>query len=169
MAPHSSIRASDADRDAVAEHLRHAAVEGRLEPDELEERLHAALRARTYGDLRRLLADLPTTPMAWERGRAVAKPAPRIALAVAMRVVLTLAIVAIVLTVAALMTAWWVLWVVVWFGLCGRRSAISRLGARPPWVRPPRPWTRALTLEVDEARAFRRTPARCASRARAAR
>ena len=50
MAQPSYLRASDADRDAVAERLRRAAVEGRLQPEELEERLHAALRARTYGD-----------------------------------------------------------------------------------------------------------------------
>jgi hypothetical protein len=168
MAPHSSLRASDADRDAVAERLRLAAVEGRLEPDELEERLHEALRARTYGDLRRLLTDLPSTPMAWERRRVEARPAARIAVAVVMRVLVTLAVVAIVVTVAALMTAWWILWVVVWFGLCGRRSPSVRLGAPPPWDRSPRPWTRALALEADEARAFRRTPARC-SRARTAR
>ncbi len=51
MARHTSLRASDADRDAVAERLRQAAIEGRLEPDELEQRLHTALRAKTYGDL----------------------------------------------------------------------------------------------------------------------
>ena len=59
MARQSSLRASDADRDAVAERLRQAAVEGRLDPDELEQRLHIALRARTYGELDRLLGDLP--------------------------------------------------------------------------------------------------------------
>src|SRR4051812_50015005 len=94
MAPHSSLRASDADRDAVAERLRRAAVEGRLEPDELEERLHSALRARTYGELERLLNDLPSKPVAWERRRTEAMPAARSALVVAMRVVLTLAVVA---------------------------------------------------------------------------
>ena len=36
-----------------------AAGEGRLEPDELEQRVDRALRARTYGDLAELLADLP--------------------------------------------------------------------------------------------------------------
>jgi hypothetical protein len=138
MTPHSSLRASDADRDAVAERLRHAAVEGRLEPDELEQRLHAALRARTYGDLQRLLTDLPAKPIAWERRRPEAVPAARTALAVAMRVVLTLAVVAVALTVAAMMAAWWILWAVVWFALCGRRCAIARLGGRSPWDRAPR-------------------------------
>jgi hypothetical protein len=131
MASPSSLRASDADREAVAERLRHAAVEGRLEPDELEERLHTALRARTYGDLRRLLADLPSKPMAWERRPPEAMPAARTALAVAMRVAVTLAVVVIVLVVAAVMAAWWMLWALVWFALWGRRSCTGRIGARP--------------------------------------
>src|SRR4051794_25152745 len=114
MAPHSSLRASDADRDAVAERLRRAAVEGRLDPDELEERLHSALRARTYGDLERLLDDLPAQPIAWERRRAEAMPVARTAFAFAVRVVFTLAVVAIVLGVAVAMSAWWILWAVMW-------------------------------------------------------
>ena len=105
MATSSSLRVSDADREAAAERLRHAAVEGRLEPDELEERLHAALRARTYGDLRRLLVDLPAKPLAWERGRAELMPAARTAVAVAMRVAIALAVVVVVLIVAAVMAA----------------------------------------------------------------
>jgi hypothetical protein len=128
MAPHPSLRASDADRDAVAERLRHAAGEGRLEPDELEERLHAALRARTYGDLKRLLTDLPAKPIAWERARAEAMPAAHTALAVAVRVVLVLAVAAVILIAAA---AWWILWAIVWFALCGRRAFTARVPARP--------------------------------------
>ena len=138
MASHVSLRASDADREAAAERLRHAAIEGRLEPDELEERLHAALRARTYGDLGPLFADLPAKPMVWERRRAAAGPVARTALAVAIRVALTLAVVVVVLTVAAVMAAWWILWAVAWFGLCGRRSRSARLGARRRWDRAPR-------------------------------
>lgn len=53
------IRASDAEREAVAARLRTAAGEGRLEPDELEERLGAAFAARTRGELVPLVADLP--------------------------------------------------------------------------------------------------------------
>jgi Domain of unknown function (DUF1707) len=135
MAAHSSLRASDADREAVAERLRRAAVEGRLEPDELEERLHAALRARTYGELRRLVGDLPARPLAWERRGAEVMPAARIALAVAMRVAIALALVIVVLIVAAVMAAWWVLWAIVCLGLWGRRSCSARLGARTPWER----------------------------------
>jgi hypothetical protein len=55
-------RAADADRDAVAERLRIAAGEGRIEPWELEERLGQAYRAKTYGELAALLADLPSSP-----------------------------------------------------------------------------------------------------------
>jgi len=55
-------RASDAEREAVAERLRTAAAEGRLDPDELEERLGAAYGARTVGDLVPLTGDLPTAP-----------------------------------------------------------------------------------------------------------
>lgn len=54
-----SIRASDSDREHVAERLRHATSEGRLTRDELEERLEALYGARTYGDLDALVADLP--------------------------------------------------------------------------------------------------------------
>ena len=51
--------ASDADREAAADRLRQAAGEGRLQPDELEQRVAAAYKARTVGDLARLTADLP--------------------------------------------------------------------------------------------------------------
>jgi hypothetical protein len=56
-----TIRASDSDREQVAERLRQAAIEGRLTTDELEERLEAASAARTYGELDPLVADLPVT------------------------------------------------------------------------------------------------------------
>lgn len=55
----SRLRVSDADRHRVAELLRQAAGEGRLELDELDERLEAAYVAKTYGDLVPLTADLP--------------------------------------------------------------------------------------------------------------
>jgi Domain of unknown function (DUF1707) len=52
-------RAGDADREAVAGMLRDAAAEGRIDPGELEERVDRAYRAKTYGDLDLLVADLP--------------------------------------------------------------------------------------------------------------
>jgi hypothetical protein len=53
------IRVSDADRDRVTARLREHFAAGRLTPDELEERISAALHAKTAGDLRHVMADLP--------------------------------------------------------------------------------------------------------------
>jgi hypothetical protein len=59
MAEPPDVRASDADRDRVAEVLRHAAGEGRITVDELDERIDRAFAARTHGELVELTADLP--------------------------------------------------------------------------------------------------------------
>ncbi len=56
------LRASHADRDQVAELLRVAAGDGRLSPEELDDRLERALTARTYAELAALTADLPAAP-----------------------------------------------------------------------------------------------------------
>jgi hypothetical protein len=53
------IRVSDADREHVAARLREHFAEGRLSSDELDERITAALSAKTFGDVRRIMADLP--------------------------------------------------------------------------------------------------------------
>lgn len=53
------LRASHADRDRVVDVLRIAAGDGRLTAEELDERLEAALTARTLGELAPLTADLP--------------------------------------------------------------------------------------------------------------
>jgi hypothetical protein len=55
-------RASDAERDAVADRIRVAGGDGRLDPEELEERLEAAYRAKTHGELEVLTNDLPAVP-----------------------------------------------------------------------------------------------------------
>jgi hypothetical protein len=60
MAKRSALRASDADRDRVAERLRQAVTEGRLLAHEFEDRLARTLRARTYGDLDAVVEDLPS-------------------------------------------------------------------------------------------------------------
>ena len=56
------LRASHADRDRVVELLRIAAGDGRLTAEELDERLEAALTARTQRELTVLTADLPAAP-----------------------------------------------------------------------------------------------------------
>ena len=55
----ADLRVSDDDRHQVAEVLRRAAGEGRLDLDELEERLESAFAAKTYGQLEPLVRDLP--------------------------------------------------------------------------------------------------------------
>ncbi|WP_326667985.1 DUF1707 SHOCT-like domain-containing protein [Streptomyces sp. NBC_01257] len=57
------LRASDRDRDQVVEVLQVAAGDGRLTATELDERLDAALSARTMGELTVLTADLPSDGM----------------------------------------------------------------------------------------------------------
>ncbi|WNI27408.1 DUF1707 domain-containing protein [Streptomyces sp. ITFR-6] len=57
------MRASDRERDQVVEILQVAAGDGRLTAAELDERLDAALSARTAGELARLTADLPSEGM----------------------------------------------------------------------------------------------------------
>src|ERR1700760_117971 len=53
------MRISDSDRDRAATQLRDYYAEGRLTTEELDERVTAALSAKTAGDLRRLMSDLP--------------------------------------------------------------------------------------------------------------
>jgi uncharacterized small protein (DUF1192 family) len=53
-----ALRASDADRERVADLLRTAGGDGQLSVDELDERLHAAYAARTHAELEPLTADL---------------------------------------------------------------------------------------------------------------
>lgn len=55
------LRASDADRERVAEVLRDALAEGRLDMEEFGERLDATYQARTYGELAPITRDLPDT------------------------------------------------------------------------------------------------------------
>jgi hypothetical protein len=68
--PHdpSMMRISDADRQRVADVLRDAAGDGRLDLDELEERLELTWHAKTYGDLVPITLDL-------HHGGPVAPPA----------------------------------------------------------------------------------------------
>ncbi|MFV2013396.1 MULTISPECIES: DUF1707 SHOCT-like domain-containing protein [unclassified Micromonospora] len=57
--PPDRLRASDADREQVAEVLRAAAAEGRIDLPELDERLGRVYAARTYAELEPLTRDIP--------------------------------------------------------------------------------------------------------------
>ncbi|GLV76373.1 hypothetical protein Shyhy02_43730 [Streptomyces hygroscopicus subsp. hygroscopicus] len=65
----AELRASDADRDRIADVLREALAEGRLQPEEHAERIDAVYRAKTLGELEPLVRDLPAAPV---RGAAPA-------------------------------------------------------------------------------------------------
>ncbi|MET8541339.1 DUF1707 domain-containing protein [Kitasatospora sp. NPDC004799] len=63
----AELRVSDADREKVAELLRDAYAEGRLDADEHAERIEAAYAAKTFGDLAPLTRDLPARPLSFEK------------------------------------------------------------------------------------------------------
>jgi hypothetical protein len=60
--PRADLRVGDADRKAVVDELQRHYIEGRLNSEELSERVGHALNARTFADLAELLSDLPTLP-----------------------------------------------------------------------------------------------------------
>jgi hypothetical protein len=62
MTSRDDLRIGDAERDEVMTALREHFAQGRLTHAELDERLDGTLAARTAGDLRRVIADLPVPP-----------------------------------------------------------------------------------------------------------
>src|SRR5258708_39877458 len=60
----NDLRASHEDRDSIVDRLRIAAGDGRIDAEELDQRIEAAMAARTYGDLDVIIKDLPQTPEA---------------------------------------------------------------------------------------------------------
>jgi hypothetical protein len=117
MASRAAVRASDADRERVAERLRRAAGEGRLLTEELEERLGAAFSARTYGQLDRIVADLPGPRR--RRGGLGWVPG---ALAMALAVPVALVVIALVVFAVTGVIAGWMLWLAAgWWFFRGRR------------------------------------------------
>jgi hypothetical protein len=69
-----NLRASDADRESVANVLREAAGDGRLTMDELDERLDAVYAAKTYAELEPITHDLPDAGAAHAPAPATAAP-----------------------------------------------------------------------------------------------
>jgi ferric-dicitrate binding protein FerR (iron transport regulator) len=115
-----ALRASDAEREAVAARLRTAAAEGRLTLAEADERQAAAYAARTRDELVPLTADLPAphpAPAAPRPTTGPLTPAARRRFAVHAAVAAVLA--------GFLVTAWaldpapffWPVWPLFWLGL----------------------------------------------------
>lgn len=116
------MRASDADRERVAERLRQAAGEGRLLAHELEERIGRALRAQTYGELDATVSDLPSGPPAKRtRSRELVRAHPLATVAIAGAVAVTVAVVVLVV-VAWLLMAWGVWLVLAMIFMASRRG-----------------------------------------------
>jgi Domain of unknown function (DUF1707) len=72
--PEPHLRASDADRAAVAEVLGAHMSAGRLSVAEYDERLARAYAARTYGELDELTTDLPATRSSTTPSTTAAQP-----------------------------------------------------------------------------------------------
>jgi hypothetical protein len=63
MAPEPEMRAGDKDRDSTISQIREAYAEGRLTNDEFEQRMTQAQESKTYGELAKLVDDLPVAPV----------------------------------------------------------------------------------------------------------
>lgn len=134
------LRASDADRDQIVERLRKAAMEGRIAAEELEQRVSAALKARTYADLEATVADLPREH---ERERRPGRRAParRSAAGWALTTVranpmLLLFVIPVLAVTAAMLLAATIVWAVTMI-------IVMVLGGRPRPMRGPWIYTRA--------------------------
>jgi hypothetical protein len=70
--------AGSADRERTVGVLRAAFTEGRLNQDELDDRVARAYAARTYGDLWALIADLPAGPLPYPGGLPYQQATPAV-------------------------------------------------------------------------------------------
>jgi Domain of unknown function (DUF1707) len=125
-----SLRASDADRDQVVDRLHKAATEGRIASEELEHRVSAALKARTYDELEETVTDLPSSRRGREPARA--SSAHWALTTVRANPMLLLFAIPVLAVTAALLVAATIMWSILMIAvliLGGRAGA-----PRPPWV-----------------------------------
>jgi hypothetical protein len=76
-AGHGSLRASHADREHVIDTLKAAFADGRLDKDELDDRVGQTLAARTYAELATVTADIPAGPASAPPPRRAGRPLRR--------------------------------------------------------------------------------------------
>jgi hypothetical protein len=123
----NEMRASDADRDAVVAALSEHFQAGRLTQAELDDRIGQALTSRTWGELRKILTDLPATgsgPQIPAVSSASAHPLPsRRSAAPLMSGLACLALALIVL--AVLQSSWGLIWLIVPALIIARRLTHS--------------------------------------------
>jgi hypothetical protein len=122
------LRASDEDRDRIVAQLHKAATEGRIASDELESRVGAALKARTYAELEETVVDLPQ-PRARQTPVRHSTTGWAISTVRANPILLVLAIPVLAVTAAVLLAA-----TVVWTVMV---LVVLRMGGRHRMVRPP--------------------------------
>lgn len=119
-----SLRAGDAEREAVAEILRREHVNGRLDVIEFQERLDRAFGSKTYADLDALVADLPgPTPRRRRAWTARPWPVPLLPLIV---IAVILATGGHVLWLAFPLFAFFVVRPLVWHSWNGRSRGYGR-------------------------------------------
>jgi hypothetical protein len=120
MSRRATLKASDADREHIAERLRKAAAEGRLLTEELEHRLGAAFSARTYGELEPLVADLPRDVVP-RRRQSPSVPPVAVAVGVLLLMPVVVAVVISLMVLVASMFALWAVVAVIVMWMFGRR------------------------------------------------
>lgn len=108
------MRVSDAERQDVAESLRQALTEGRLDLDEYDERVQRAYQAKTYRELGAITADLPDAkpptpapPVPAATRRDLAHPHPnRVAILTVLGVFIGIAVVLSVVSGGVIVPLW---------------------------------------------------------------
>ena len=124
----ATMRASDADRDAVLADLSEHFQAGRLTAEELEERTGQTLAARTWGELEVPLADLPATRPAFQAPSVPSSGARPWPPSGRMSALVGIAI-AVVLVVAVTHAGWGLTWLLLPILLITRRLR----GPGAPW------------------------------------
>lgn len=140
-----NVRASDADRDRAADALRRNFAEGRLSPEEFDDRLTAALAARTHGDLADLVADLPPDPGGYAlpvpvsgsgsgpvRTRSARPPAARVPVSYLATYLAVSALCVLIWLLTAPDEGFWPIWVIGPWGIVLLSRAMRGGGVRGP-------------------------------------
>jgi hypothetical protein len=136
------LRAADVDREFVADRLRDSLNEGRLTISEYDDRLREAYAARTYGDLKGLLSDLPSVAPADHSQLTPATPPPpppAVSRGHARRWVagiwsswLSASLICTVIWLASGAGSFWPIWVIGPWGAILLASTVSGLAAGEP-------------------------------------
>jgi DUF1707 SHOCT-like domain len=134
----SSLRASDADRERIVDRLHTAATEGRIAAEELEQRVHQALTARTYAELESTIVDLPGPRELARQGQRPRRSTAGWAFAAArhnpLLLVVAIPIVAVTFALVLAATIVWLVMALIVIIIGGRRSV-----PRQPWLNSWRP------------------------------